>query len=511
MEITTGSPRSSNWFVRHWHGGFSLGVAYWAIGSVFVTAVALIVDALAQQLPALGVSLRGVAAAALATTVFVHALWIWAIVGIWRSASRHVERGGRPGWAGAAKVMVVVGVLAVLVKFVSATGPQLQELFLIATGRDPLGQVDVRVSANGEAVVIHGALREGTAAAAERAFEEAPSATMLVLNSPGGRLLEGERLSRYVRERRLDTYVEGMCASACTYVFLAGKERAATPNARIGFHQPSLAGLDVAGQRQAVSRMAEVYRAARLPEPFIAKISATGPEDMWFPTRDELIAANVITRISLGGEAATLTMAVASKAELIAYTRNVPFWAALERRYPQEFEQGIEKAWAARERGADDAEMLNEMRSVMGAIFPRLLRTAEVDVLDRYLVLMIDQMTAARGVSDEACGMLLEGRLDITKTLPLEMVEREVKLVSDMLQAQGESRMPPEDSEAFRRAVSAATARLAEDHLAAIADPKAFADRAGLRCDAFISFYSAVGRLPEHDRKIVLRGLFQGE
>src|SRR5207249_6328862 len=126
----------------------------------------------------------------------------------------------------------------------------------------------------------------------------------MVFNSRGGRLAEAQKVASAIRARTLDTYVEDLCASACTYAFLAGRDRAATPNARIGFHQPSFVGLDPSTQESATREMMVVYRNAGLPDTFIGRVAGTSPEHMWFPTRDELIEAHVITRVSLGGEAA---------------------------------------------------------------------------------------------------------------------------------------------------------------------------------------------------------------
>lgn len=147
-------------------------------------------------------------------------------------------------------------------------------------------------------MIAIGTLREGSAAKVQKILDAAPGATTLVLNSNGGRLFEAQQLARAVRNRNLDTYVEHQCVSACTYIFLAGRDRVATPNAKIGFHQPSFPGLDADTQRFMMQDMINVYRATGLPDEFIQRIGRTSPEDMWYPTREELIDSNVITRIS---------------------------------------------------------------------------------------------------------------------------------------------------------------------------------------------------------------------
>ena len=172
-------------------------------------------------------------------------------------------------------------------------------------------------------------------------------------------MLEAQKLAHAVRSRHLNTYVEDQCASACTYVFLAGKDRASTPNAQIGFHQPSFPGLDADAQRAATQDMLNVYRAAELPEAFIQRIAKTPPEDIWYPTRDELIAAHVITRVSLGGEAAISGLAMRSKEELFLIFESNSLFQAIEKRFPGTIDKVVERGWAVKERGGTDAEIQN--------------------------------------------------------------------------------------------------------------------------------------------------------
>ena len=64
----------------------------------------------------------------------------------------------------------------------------------------------------------------------------------LLLESPGGLLLEGIRVGREVHDRGLRTVTRYECASACALIFLAGRERVLVGSrAKIGFHQVAFA------------------------------------------------------------------------------------------------------------------------------------------------------------------------------------------------------------------------------------------------------------------------------
>ena len=71
-------------------------------------------------------------------------LTVWQQVGIWRSAGKHQSRGGTAFWAGAAKFMVVLGVLGSASVFLTKGVPQINELTKLAFGDDPLRLVSTR-------------------------------------------------------------------------------------------------------------------------------------------------------------------------------------------------------------------------------------------------------------------------------------------------------------------------------------------------------------------------------
>src|SRR5437867_3865617 len=104
---------SSNYFVRHWRGELSLGISYW-LNSNLAGIAPLALIAAVNMMQEGGYSLRAISFASLGTLLFSVIAWLWSIVGIWRSANHHVARGGSSGWASAARVMVVFGIMAMV-------------------------------------------------------------------------------------------------------------------------------------------------------------------------------------------------------------------------------------------------------------------------------------------------------------------------------------------------------------------------------------------------------------
>src|SRR5262249_61684710 len=72
---------------------------------------------------------------------------VWQFVGIWRSASRHTGRGGRRGWAIAAKIAVVLGALRSIVDLGNVF-PVVTEFITMAMG-DRNGPPSFRLMRNG--------------------------------------------------------------------------------------------------------------------------------------------------------------------------------------------------------------------------------------------------------------------------------------------------------------------------------------------------------------------------
>ena len=98
---------------------------------------------------------------------------------------------------------------------------------------------------------------------------------------------EAKKLARYVQNRGLDTYAEGRCESACTIVFIAGRDRAATPNARLGFHSPTGLGRSPSSQSVGRDYMGNLYREAGVSASFVKHALTVAGSDMWYPSRGE--------------------------------------------------------------------------------------------------------------------------------------------------------------------------------------------------------------------------------
>ncbi|MFL6845431.1 MAG: hypothetical protein ACJ8ER_11190 [Allosphingosinicella sp.] len=284
-----------NYFQRHWAGHLSLPVSYWVNSALLSALIAAGVEFGAGRLRDNGGTLRTLALVALAYFAFSLLFWVWSSVGIWRSAYWHRRRGGTPGWGLAARTLVVLSAVAILWRS-GDIALQTTELGTLAGGGDSIGAIaEMKVSPDGRDLAVRGNLASGAAERFEKLLAASPAVSRILLDSPGGRMLEAERMAALIRKRRLDTRVEKDCMSACTSILLAGRERTAPEQARIGFHQPSFPGADAYEMGDAVERTRDEYLAAGVDRNFVWRALATPAENIWIPSPEELVEANVLT------------------------------------------------------------------------------------------------------------------------------------------------------------------------------------------------------------------------
>lgn len=120
--------RPRSYLRRHWAGDLSLGVSFWLNGTLVTLMSAGVAMAAGRAFGTMTYSpaliwflVSGVWTTVLAAT-------LWQLVGVWRSAGKHKERGGKAFWAGTARFMVVLGLLRVAVDVRTSAIPQLFEI-----------------------------------------------------------------------------------------------------------------------------------------------------------------------------------------------------------------------------------------------------------------------------------------------------------------------------------------------------------------------------------------------
>gem|GEM_PF-829315 len=502
-----------SYILAHWRGEMSLARSYWInglfIGHIFVGMAGVFLGSILEKS---GASLRVMAGSFIVSFCIAYLIWLWAMVGLARSAARHQSRGGSGLVAVLAQLSVGFSILVMVVKLFNSQIPQLQEFFLIASGNDSMAKVKITRSVKGDMLALRGTLGEGSSDSFVEFIKTSPQVNTVILNSPGGRLLEAQKIADLLKTKGLDTYVEEQCASACTYIFLAGKDRAATPNAQIGFHQPNFPGVHGREKEQATQAMLNRYRQASLPEQFIERIGRTSSDDMWYPSREELLEAGVITRTSLGGEASvTVYSGMDTREEIMETLRKARVWRLYEQRHPGKMDEVADLIWKMKQQGAKQQDLQNAVQSLIKQEYTGALKTAPDALLAEYGNLLVDELKAASDISAEACAKLVKGQLDIHRTLPPNLIMRDRELMEKVISTKEHGKSYSMRTPEFASAATRLMNNMTPLHKKITEDLSAFDKQPALQCEAVTALYQNIQRLNEKDRHVVLSGLVQAK
>jgi hypothetical protein len=196
--------------------------------------------------------------------------------------------------------MVILGFLCVSVIIWKNYIPQSAELISILAGDTRMPSYQIQVLPGGTEIEFRGGLRVGSAKELERILAAVPQAKVLHIESPGGRIGEAKQMMQLVRQRNLTTYTSEYCLSAATLVLIAGNERVIAADAKVGFHAGTFPGATAEQQGEMDNLVRSTMQSAGVSEQFISRVLATPPEQMWYPSFEEMLRNGVVTSRSDG-------------------------------------------------------------------------------------------------------------------------------------------------------------------------------------------------------------------
>lgn len=508
----------ANYFVRHWRGELSLPIAYWVNGTLVTIAAAVFALMVAEvdmtRQPQFGavVYLMLVAVILVATP--------WQLVGIWRSADHHTTRGGTGLWAGAAKVAVALGLLNTLSELGTTIIPATREMMEIAAGDSGLSTHHIRVLRNASEVEVSGDIGFGLTDELTKVLDAHPTVVTLHLNSRGGRVVEAQKLRDMIAARALRTYTSTECASACVLAFMAGSERLLGPDAKIGLHSASVGGNSATPDDYAADY--EFARRQRIDPELLRKGFATPPESMWYPTPQELLAANLVTRLAGPTEMAFsgLDVSKVTRAHMENTFDQIPLYRALKAHEPEAYRTAVDATIDAVLRGDSIANARAATTPVIQSIVKQRLPLASDEVMLRFGILVVEQLTALRQHDPLMCyGFAFGESASVAQAidfLPAEIQSRDLEVSAQIIDSSAKPHQRSALSATeWEAVVGDIVASLDTRHLPALQWLGAGAARSdqqkGAVCDLMIDLYSAMNTLPPETAAPLLRGMFSEE
>lgn len=218
-----------NYVVRHWKGGNTLSTAYWVNGIGVSLAVLLLITVISESS-----MLSDAFWLVIMLLALIVSVWSW--VGIWRSSTNYIdsariEKNKGYGWAYAARLSVILGVIQAVPIYVDTFA------ILGTLESDINTQYYVEQVATTD-LKLTGYINDSSVESVLTAFRDNPDLTALIINSPGGFLESAFKLADFIEENGILVGVQERCFSACFLLFAASNTSIATPNSEIAFHHP---------------------------------------------------------------------------------------------------------------------------------------------------------------------------------------------------------------------------------------------------------------------------------
>ncbi len=240
-------------------------------------------------------------------TVFVVAIGalccvlVWSHIGSWRAAAAYSSRAAAKFWPLVVRAVVLSSAAGIL-----AFGlPPFVTMVEIASGLDFYNKFTVSRTGPKEVMIrglIGSNLPEELAPLLRTTVIEQQEVEWIRLESPGGRVGAAFEIAEMIGDLGLKVKVWDECSSACFISLLGSDVRVISRKAKVGLHAYSgVAGFKF-GIKGDMDRDREKLISRGVSAEFLDKAFATPPDDMWYPSFEELIEAGVVTHIMENGE-----------------------------------------------------------------------------------------------------------------------------------------------------------------------------------------------------------------
>ncbi len=427
-----------------------------------------------------------------------------------RSLPKAVGRGRRSLSAACAGLAVALGIG--IGSWLAAAGPAAAGDKQAASD---IPDFEIRIMRGGREIELSGGIGPGINDALIAALEKAPRAQVIHLDSSGGLLDEGRMLYRTIRRHGLTTYVYNACASACVMAFMAGRPRLIAADAKIGFHQASSTG-GPQDAKLATMLYIEFLAGAGIGRPLLDHASTVDNKSMWYPSEEELRAANVITDVVPDDRFAASGLGTDIDTAKVETTVDeaFPVLGVLRRRDNSAYMQIVEQFLRQYRAGATWEDIRSKLYGVVDGYVARDIALADDDVLHAVGQFLVDELRVLAVVQPDACHSYPIGiGGEIIGFLPESLQDLSLQLGSRIVStATVRQRLPADAADRlWTRVFAAMEERATAGQMALLAaeparlQPSQSADY----CAMAASLYESILELPSADAAALLRTTFE--
>jgi hypothetical protein len=216
---------------------------------------------------------------------------VW-LGGSFRSAVRN-WKSQSPAISFLSIICVFLVALGISSLYLKRAPSEFQDVLSAINGDPEWGEGSVTVGSDEAQIYLKGSLTRSLYSKFETILDGDKSAAVVNLEGSGGRVDAALKIRDIIVKRNLDTYVSGKCTSACSILFLSGRNRSVGPNAKIGFHSPAI------GTSESISIIEswmDYVASQGVSRQFLERAYSTPSTTMWYPSISELKAAGAINK-----------------------------------------------------------------------------------------------------------------------------------------------------------------------------------------------------------------------
>ena len=277
----------NRYLVDHWNGLHSIARVIWINLFAFSLIISVLLDLLPQDLNSVQTAFG----------VFVlNAFLIWQLMGAFRTLLLAVKNHTDIVLTiSLAFAICIVLAMSVWRSVEMINPPQAKKVTATASEIKLL-----EVSDDGHTIFINGDINYPLYTSFLATLEENNQIKTVMLSSDGGIIFAARAMVIKITENGLNTKVKENCYSACTLIFMAGRNRELGDRGELGFHfyatKSTLTAsiLDIDAQ---VEKDKDYLRTRGVSEGFINTAYSTPPDEIWVPNKDQLERSGILTPI----------------------------------------------------------------------------------------------------------------------------------------------------------------------------------------------------------------------
>ena len=494
---------------KHWRGQLSLATSFWINVFLLNMGMRLFGTWLLEASPIDNPVVASQVAIIYSFTALA-IVYPWQIIGLWRSANRHAEETKKVFWPGAVKVTVVLGFFATL-GHLSSLWPVYKDIYQLGFGKDEYGDYRVELIEDGKLIHLKGSLGFGISKEVNKLIAKNHNVEGIILDSIGGRVYEGRKLSKIILIHSLDTYTLTSCYSACGTAFISGNKRYLAKGANLAFHQYRQMAesfepyVDMPSEQK---KDLMIYQRRGISQDFIDRMFKAKQDDLWYPTVDEMLDAGVVHEVVNPSSLKPINYGSFNAGDLEEALQDNSVYQAIKKYEPKIYMQIIKDLETQMKKGANIIEIQEQMSGYIALIAEKSLPLSSDKVLIKYVNEIIKVLAMLEKKDPILCMKHLfpeqYGPSAITKDLTDEEIAPMLDALSLVIVDSYESNNAKTDTVAAEQLIAQVVAQLGDDSKYIEGQELSNKEDYSKACKSFIRFFELI---LENNDKIAGNGL----